>query len=206
MQKCRIFLVRHTETVGNIDKRLTGRSDYDITPRGQKYIDTLTNTLCNIKFDKIYSSTSKRTYKTIEPLAKLNKKEIIELEDLCEMYFGIYDGWKWDDVNKINPQIHQTHIETNEIKNIEDQESTETVANRMYNCIYNLSQENLGKTILICSHGVAIEAFLRKISNKSFLEEKELYCQHNTAINELYFYDNNFKIIDIGNIKHIKNM
>lgn len=205
MQNCKIFLVRHTQTVGNVEKRLTGRTDYEITPKGQKYIKALTDTLANTKFDNIYCSTSKRTYKTIEPLAKLNKKEIIELEDLCEMDFGIYDGWKWDDVNKINPQIHKIHLETNEIKNIPNQESTETVANRMYNCIYKLSKENLGKTILICSHGVAIEAFLRKILNKSFLEDKQLYCQHNATINELYLANNQFKLIDITNIE-VDNM
>ena len=31
--KTRIFIVRHTETVGNIEKRLTGRQDYALTKK-----------------------------------------------------------------------------------------------------------------------------------------------------------------------------
>ena len=115
MKKTRIFIVRHTETVGNIEKRLTGRQDYEVTPRGEKLIQKLTTELSNIKFDKIYSSTSGRAIKTVENLAELNNLEIETKEDLCEMYFGIYDGWKWEDVNKINQQIHKMHVETNEI-------------------------------------------------------------------------------------------
>ena len=41
------------------------------------------------------------------------------------MYFGIYDGWKWEDVNKIQPEIKQTQNEINEIVGIPGQESME---------------------------------------------------------------------------------
>ena len=36
--KTRIFIVRHTETVGNIEKRLTGRQDYALTKKGEKLV------------------------------------------------------------------------------------------------------------------------------------------------------------------------
>ena len=29
MMKTRVFIVRHTETIGNVEKRLTGRQDYE---------------------------------------------------------------------------------------------------------------------------------------------------------------------------------
>ena len=144
----------------------------------------------NIKFDKIYSSTSGRTKKTITTLAKLNNIDIIQNDNLCEMYFGIYDGMKWEDVNKINPEIDRLHIETNEIMNIPEQEKTEQVAERMYKFIEKISKENLGKTILICSHGVAIEAFLRKITGVPFVEKREEYSQKNTSINILEYDEN----------------
>ncbi len=78
--KSRLFIVRHTETVGNIEKRLTGRQDYEVTQNGSLLINKLTEELKNIKFDKIYSSTSKRAIKTVEPLAILNKVNIEEKE------------------------------------------------------------------------------------------------------------------------------
>lgn len=203
MKKTRIFIVRHTETVGNIEKRLTGRQDYEVTPRGEKLIQKLTTELSNIKFDKIYSSTSGRAIKTVENLAELNNLEIETKEDLCEMYFGKYDGWKWEDVNRIQPEIKQRQNEINEIAGIEDQETMEHVADRMDKCIRNIVQTNIGKTILISSHGVAIEAFLRKISGIPFNQEREKFCQYNVAINELEYKNDKFKIIQLANIDYL---
>ena len=203
MKKTRIFIVRHTETVGNIEKRLTGRQDYEVTPRGEKLIQKLTTELSNIKFDKIYSSTSGRAIKTVENLAELNNLEIETKEDLCEMYFGKYDGWKWEDVNRIQPEIKQRQNEINEISGIEDQETMEHVADRMDKCIRNIVQANIGKTILISSHGVAIEAFLRKISGIPFNQEREKFCQYNVAINELEYKNDKFKIIQLANIDYL---
>lgn len=202
--KTRIFVVRHTETVGNIEKRLTGRQEYEITDRGNQLIKQLTNKLKNIKFDKMYASTSGRAIKTIEPLAEINKLNVEQVEDLCEMYFGIYDGWKWEEVNKIHPEIKQNQNKTNEISGIPKQETTEQVAERMYNCILELSRQNTGKTILISSHGVAIEAFLRKIANIPFCDEREKFCQYNVAINELDFENNKFHILQLANTEYLK--
>lgn len=203
MKKTRIFIVRHTETVGNIEKRLTGRQDYEVTPRGEKLIQKLTTELSNIKFDKIYSSTSGRAIRTVENLAELNNLEIETKEDLCEMYFGKYDGWKWEDVNRIQPEIKQRQNEINEISGIEDQETMEHVADRMDKCIRNIVQANIGKTILISSHGVAIEVFLRKISGIPFNQEREKFCQYNVAINELEYKNDKFKIIQLANIDYL---
>ena len=79
--KTRLFIVRHTETIGNVEKRLTGRKDYEITERGKILIQKLAKELENIKFDKIYSSTSGRAVKTIEPIAR---KQNINIEELPE--------------------------------------------------------------------------------------------------------------------------
>lgn len=205
MSKCRLFIIRHAETIGNVEDRLTGRCDYEITLKGKKDIKLLTQELKNIRFDKIYSSTSKRAIKTIEPLAKINNKEIIENYNLREMDLGIYDGWKWEEVNKINPKIKDTQIKINNIIGIPGQESLEEVAERMYNVINEIAESNLGKNILISSHGVSIEAFLRKIEKVPFSEQRERFCQHNTAINEVEYKNKSFKILRLAYIDHVNN-
>ena len=203
--KTRLFIVRHTETIGNVEKRLTGRQDYEITEKGKMLIQKLTRELESIKFDKIYSSTSGRAIKTVERIAQKQNLKIEKSSELCEMYFGKYDGWKWEDVNKIQPEIKQTQNEINEIVGIPRQESMEETANRIYNYILKILKENEGKTILVSSHGVAIEAFLRKIENIKFRYERERFCQYNVAINELEFEDNEFKITRLADTKYLKN-
>ena len=201
--RTRIVIVRHTETIGNIEKRLTGRQDYELTKSGKEKICKLTEELKNIKFSKMYSSTAKRALKTIQPLAEINDLIIQELEELSEMYFGEYDGWKWEDVNKIHPEIKDNQNKINEIYGIPGQETMEEVAERMYNIMEKLAKENIGETILIASHGVAIEAFLRKILKKKFSEEREKFCQYNVAINELYYENGKFYVTRMADISYL---
>ena len=202
----KLYIVRHTQTVGNVERRFTGRQDYEITEEGKIYIQKLTDRLKDIKFDKMYSSTSGRAIKTIEPLAKLNGLEIETNENLCEMYFGIYDGWKWEDVNSINPKIQETQNKINEIAGIPEQETTEEVANRVYNYIRAISIENSEKVLLIASHGIAIEAFIKKVNNEKFSENIEANSQKNTSVN-IVEYDNKkdkFKVLLLNDLSHLK--
>lgn len=201
--KTTIYLVRHTQTVGNVQKRLTGRTDYELTKEGKIFVHKLTERLQKVRFDGAYSSASDRTLKTILPLAKLNNLDVVPYEELDEMYFGIYDGWTWEEVNKINPKIDKLHKEKNEIMDIPEQESSKEVAERMYKIIEKLAKENVGKTILICSHGVAIEAFIRKVKNQSFLEEVEENSQKNTSVNILTYENGKFTVNLLNDISHL---
>ena len=203
--KSKIYIVRHTQTIGNIEHRLTGRCDYELTKEGIEFVEKLTESLKDVKFDKVYASTSKRTSKTIQKLANLNNLSIIELEELCEMYFGIYDGMKWDDVNKINPEIKATQNRINRIEGIPNQEDMNDVATRMDKIITKIAKENLGKNILICSHGVAIESFLRNITKIPFSDFREQYSQKNTSINIVEYDDKKeqFEILKLNDKEHL---
>ncbi len=204
--KTKLYIVRHTQTVGNIEKRLTGRCDYELTDEGKEFVERLTKKLSKVKFDVAYSSTSGRTKKTIQKLADLNNLKIIEDEDLCEMYFGAYDGKTWEEVNKINPKIKQVQNEINEIKNIPEQESMEDVAKRVYKKMLDIVHENTGKTVLICSHGVAIESFLRQITKIPFSDLREEYSQKNTSLNIVEYDDEQgkFDILVLNDKSHLE--
>lgn len=192
--KTYIYIVRHAQSTGNVEKRLTGRQDYELTYDGKMQAEALANYLANVKFNVAYSSPSIRAIDTIKPIINRNNIKIYIKEQLSEMYFGIYDGWKWEDVNREKPKIHENHIKTNEIMDIPGQETTEHVAQRMYNEIEKIVQENRKKNILIASHGVAIEAFLRKVTGVPFTEEREKYSQKNTSINILTYEHKQFNI------------
>lgn len=189
-----IYLIRHAQSVGNVERRLTGRVDYKLTEEGYEQVKILTEKLKNVHFDVAYSSPFSRAMETIKPLAKLNNIEIIKENNLSEMYFGIYDGFKWDEVNEIDISISNNRKETNEISGITNQETTKQIQDRMYKIISKIINKNKGKTILIASHGVAIEAFLRKITGVPFSVDKQEYSQKNTSINIIQYDEINNKL------------
>lgn len=73
-----IYLVRHGETEWNIEKRLQGWQDSNLTEKGIEDANALHDHLIDIKFDAIYSSSSKRAFKTAEIIAGNRKLEVID--------------------------------------------------------------------------------------------------------------------------------
>jgi len=70
-----------------------------------------------------------------------------------------------------------------------------------------IAQENPNKTILVCSHGIAIEAFLRSIVQIPFNIESKKFSQKNTSIN-IVFYDEKSKkffIKELCETEHLKH-
>ena len=88
---------------------------------------------------------------------------------------------------------------------IPKQEKTEHVQERMMSVIKNLAEENLNKTILICSHGISIEAFLRGISKLPFNVDSKKYSQINTSINIICNNNENgqFEIKELNKTEHL---
>ena len=75
----------------------------------------------------------------------------------------------------------------------------------MVKTMHEIAKENSGKTVLVCSHGVAIESFLRNISGEGFSIKREQYGQRNTTINIVEYDDSNdkFKILLLNDYSHI---
>ena len=212
MQNTTLYLIRHSikydikdivENYNTSDSEQIKNEKLILSIEGERRAEILSNEKELQNIDIVYASVLVRTLETAKYLLEKQNLKIEESDELCEMYFGIYDGWKWEDVNKIQPEIKQTQNEINEIVGIPGQESMEETAKRMYNYIFKIVKENEGKTILISSHGVAIEAFLRKIENIKFRYEREKFCQYNVAINELEFKNDKFKIIRLADINYL---
>ena len=200
----KIILVRHAECIGNVTNSLTGRKEFELSEKGKQMAEKLAETLKNIKIDAIYSSPSVRCIDTIKPISLVKKLKITTDENLMEKYFGIYDGMKWEDVDKINPEIKKNKKIYHQIIGIPKQETTEQVEKRMKECIIKIAEKNDKKTILICSHGCAIFTFLNSIEYIENPEKREKYSQSNACINELEYENGKFKILKIYQTSHIK--
>lgn len=199
----KIILVRHAECEGNIINALTGRTEYELTSKGKETANKLAKELQKYNISEIYSSPLKRCIDTIKPTANQFKLKIKCKQDLIEKYFGIYDGKTWKEIQENAPEILENKKKYNKIMGIPEQETTEEVQVRISRCINEIVNENEEKTILICSHGCAIEIFLRSIDNVESTEQLKKYSQSNGAINILEKKDEKFNIITINQTEYM---
>ena len=84
----KLYIIRHGETYWNIEGRLQGRTDIELTPSGISIADRSSQGMKNIRFDYIFSSPLKRAYKTAEIIRRDRSIPIITDNRLIEVCFG----------------------------------------------------------------------------------------------------------------------
>lgn len=203
--KTKIIIVRHAECFGNIENKLSGITDFELTLTGMVQIKKLASRLEDEKIEKIYSSPLKRAKKTANGIAeKLNITNINENENLIEINYGECDGMTWEEIDDKYPKIRGEWKEKNHYPiGIPGQESYADLQKRITNEIIKLANENLGKTICIVSHGIAIGSFMCYVHGLPFEKVNEIPAIGNTGINILEYENGEFKIIIEADNSHL---
>lgn len=156
-----IYLTRHGETEWNIEKRLQGRGDSPLTKDGIQRAKELRDRIKNIDIDVIYSSPIKRALNTANILRGNKNIDIVTDDRLMEMCFGDYEGKKIDIIQKENPNwdiklIMQGNVEIC----APNGENLKEVRERISKLMNKIIAENIGKSILIVTHGITLKALM----------------------------------------------
>lgn len=198
-----IYIVRHAKSIANENGLFGGITDYELSNEGLEQAEKLATRLKEYEIDNIYSSPLKRAIQTIKPTSIMKNMNINIVDNLREINVGTWENVLRDDLRKKYPYENEYIDKTEYYCNMFGQEETIDVADRMLNAIQELAIKNIGKSIVIVSHLVAIRAFLCKISNIPFEETKEKIGHlENTSITKI-IYDNHskkFGIIELGSI------
>lgn len=92
----KLFLIRHGQTVTNLEKRWTGQSDVELTEQGRREAEAIRPVLEQIPFDKVFSSDLSRAVIT-QQLA-LPGYEAEQTELLREFDVGTLAGKLFSDI------------------------------------------------------------------------------------------------------------
>jgi len=91
---CRIYLVRHGETIWNKDARFQGRADIPLSPQGMEQARALGHRLKEHRFGAFFSSSLSRARLTAELVAEPQGRPVaVEVaKGLDELSFGDWEG------------------------------------------------------------------------------------------------------------------
>ena len=195
-----ILLVRHGQTKWNVEMRLQGTLDSDLTETGIYQAKKLGERLSDIEFSKVFASPSGRTMKTAELVLGNRVSPIITDERLKEMNFGILEGKKVETLDeRFKNEIAVMH-EDPEIYNPSEYngETYSELIGRTSDFLDDIISRENGK-ILVVAHGMSLMAIISAINN---LEVKDfwsrglkpnvsltMYNYNNGLFGEKMFYD-----------------
>ena len=176
----KLILVRHGQSVYNLQNRFTGWKDVDLTDKGVQEAHNAAILLKDYKIDKSFTSNLKRAQKTLSIILNDLKLDIpiIKDERLNERDYGsLVNQNKEEAAAKYGANQVQIWRRSYDIQP-PDGESLKDTYNR---CIpYFKKIFNLDENILISAHGNSIRAivkYLFNISEEDILKTEIGWCE-----------------------------
>lgn len=184
-----IYFVRHAEAMGNVLEFFQGRTDCDLSEKGEKQLEFLAERFKDIPIEKIYSSPLKRAYKTAEAVNKYHGLPITVVDDLIEIDGGVWEGKKWTENEKLYPEAYNDWKNRMWAFHVDGSETMEQVYDRMKAAVAKIAEENRGRTIAVVSHGCALRNYLAYAEFGDIKSLADVGWSDNTAVSLVEYDD-----------------
>jgi broad specificity phosphatase PhoE len=180
-----LILVRHGETVDNVNGVAQGSSDSPLTDRGVDQVRRLASRLRSNQPTSLWVSPLPRAISTAEAIAEEIDLRPRLLDDLREMHCGRWEGQSFLDVRSTERNLYERWRDDPTMACPGGGESFHDVVVRMKRAIETIENEPAaGPRPLLVSHGTAIRLATTALLELP-LESSRKLMQHNAAINIL---------------------
>ncbi|TCK98625.1 adenosylcobalamin phosphatase [Natranaerovirga hydrolytica] len=159
-----IYIVRHPETQGNVNKIIYGKSHYPYTMTGEEQVNTILGQLEKINIEKIIASPLKRTKDLAEAIAYTKDVSLECDQRLEEMGFGILENLTLGEVEKQHPKVYEHYLNHYETYTIPNGENFLDFRKRVVSFAKELANMT-HSSVLIVSHGRVIKEMLEYLLN-----------------------------------------
>jgi probable phosphoglycerate mutase len=186
----KIYLIRHGQTEYNLQNIVQGSGvDTDLNEKGRAQALAFFNHYRDIPFDKIYTSSLKRSQQSVKGFLDLGipyeGHKITPEED--EYYHYMLKQW----------QLGNTSLR------IENGESPDDVVLRMQPALDHIMSHTDEKTVLICMHGRAIRILLCMMMNYP-LKSMDMFEHENLCLYLLNHTDSMFSVEKYNDTTHLR--
>lgn len=147
-----LYVARHGETDLNKTKVYYGWQDVSLNDRGIMQSNSLKNKLADEKFELVISSSLNRATHTAKIISGFDEKELLKFDDLRELYFGLWEGLHYLEIEKSYNAEWKAWCEDWKNYTIPDGESFKTFYERVSCCIKKILTDYKDKNILLVAH------------------------------------------------------
>ena len=167
MKKTIVHFIRHGQTMYNLERRIQGSSDIDLSTKGKIQANSISYDKFLDSYDIAFHSSLSRSKETLDIIMEgsLSDRNIpIELSDLIiERSYGCLEGLTEEEINTKYP-IKYLEWKNNENTKIEYAETIENVVLRVRDFI-KFVVENKYENILAITHSGYLFALYKFITN-----------------------------------------
>ena len=203
--KTEVILIRHGETEWNLCGRWQGHADSPLSNRGVKQAEALGKRMVNEKLDKIYSSDLERARHTFRLVGGLSGLAAEFKESLRERDLGVLEGLTTDEMLEKYPQEYQSFRNDGPDYQLPGGESFRQFFDRCSSALEDVVACNIGKKILLVTHGGFLGAIFRYVLNISVSSERN-FMLLNCSVNRVEKTENGWNLLSWGDVSHLEGI
>jgi probable phosphoglycerate mutase len=207
MTTTRFCLVRHGETDWNAERRLQGYTDIPLNACGLAQAAQMAKALkkAHFQFDALFTSDLQRAKQTAQALEHLYSVSATSHSLLRERHLGALQGLTTSEAPLIEPELWQAHLSRDIHQELRGGESILQFANRIKTVLEEIQEKYTGKTILIVSHGGALDMMYRIASNQA-LDAQRVIAVPNASLNWISCDGPNWKVDNWADTSHLDGL
>ncbi|MBU3220517.1 histidine phosphatase family protein [Clostridium algidicarnis] len=199
-----IYIARHGETKWNIEGRMQGFKNSDLTQRGIGDARSLGESLKDIDFDCIYSSPLGRALDTAKYIRQDDNTKIILDDSLKELNLGLWEGMTHEEIKEKYPIQYNNFREHPESFESQGGESFLELIKRVEKGLNNIIKDENHENILIVTHTCVIKAISIIVKGNDVKDFWNLPFINNTSLTILEVINKEIKVLLEADVSHLK--
>lgn len=198
-----IHIIRHGQSVSNLQGIFTGHLDLALTDLGQEQARITAQYIADhFQVDKVYSSDLRRAYDTGKAVARLFGLPVQTDHRLREIYAGIWEGKTFNELTDIYPSY--TVFRTDIGACITDGgETVAQLSERVLEAFRCIGEENEGKTVVVATHATPIRALQCYCEGKTLAEMKDVPWVTNASVTTVVYENGVFRLVEVCHDAHL---
>ena len=183
-----LYLVRHGETEHNRRNIIQGGGvDSELNAAGRAQAEALARRLRSVSFDALYASTLQRARQTADILARPHEPLTrTHLHDLSEMDWGVFEGEPpSEERDALMKALKSKWRDGAYDRAVEGGESIRDVQERAQRAIRHILTREVGRTVLVVTHGRYLRVLLATILDDYGLKHMQELGHSNTCVNRV---------------------
>lgn len=160
---CKVFFVRHGETVWNHALRYQGHADVPLSQSGIEQARALARRLADQRFEGFFSSDLERAYATAVILAEPHGAVVHRVPALREIDFGEWEGLTREEITRLYPEVSKKWWSRPLETRLPGGETLDEVATRAVHVLWEIATRYPGGQVVITAHGGTIRASIARL-------------------------------------------
>ena len=199
-----LIVIRHGQSVANLEDKFAGHSNFDLTEMGHKQAELAAEYVKNhFNVDAIYASDLLRAYNTAVPAAQAFGLEINATKELREIFAGEWEGMPFSNVISDYPEEFGVWKRDFEAAICPKGETVNHLCQRVRAEVMRIAEKHDGQTVLIATHASPVRAIQSAAAGGS---ASDISFVANASINLFTYENGKLCIKELNIVEHLGDM